>query len=278
MLTILGYALAVVIGISLGLLGGGGSTLTVPVLVYVLHYGVKQAVAMSLFVVGLTSLFGVLTHRRAGNLNIGAALAFGPMAIAGSWLGAELALLVTALFQLTVFGSVMLLASVSMFLGRNFLARAASRPHGHRAASWVVVALIGGAVGVLTGLVGVGGGFLYVPALVLVGGLSMKESVGTSLLLITLSCAASFLNYLGEVPMDWPMMIGFTLLAFAGVAGGTTLVKRFSQEGLRRAFAVFLFIMAVFILALGRHGPSKRPPAVSAVEIAETRAIQANPF
>lgn len=252
MLTILGYALAVVIGISLGLLGGGGSTLTVPVLVYVLHYGVKQAVAMSLFVVGLTSLFGVLTHRRAGNLNLGAALAFGPMAIAGSWFGAELALRVSALFQLTVFGGVMLLASVSMFLGRNFLTRAAERPHEHRAASWMMVALIGGGVGILTGLVGVGGGFLYVPALVLVGGLTMKESVGTSLLLITLSCAASFANYLGEVPMDWPMMIGFTLLSFAGVALGTALVKRFSQEGLRRAFAVFLFVMAVFILAGSR--------------------------
>ncbi len=252
MMTILGYLLAILIGLSLGLLGGGGSTLTVPVLHYVLHYGVRESVAMSLLVVGLTSLFGVWTHRRAGNLNFRAALAFGPMAIVGSLLGAELALHVSALFQLTLFGGVMLVASVSMFLGRNLIARASERPRRHGIWSWLFMAFLGGAVGVLTGLVGVGGGFLYVPALVLVGGLSMKESVGTSLLLIMLSCAASFTHYLGKVPMDWTMMVWFTLLAFAGVTAGTALVKRISQDGLRRAFAVFLFVMAVGILAFGR--------------------------
>jgi uncharacterized membrane protein YfcA len=174
------------------------------------------------------------------------------MAIVGSLLGAELALHVSTLFQLTLFASVMLVASVSMFLGRKLIARASEKPRRHGTWAWIFMALLGGTVGVLTGLVGVGGGFLYVPALVLVGGLTMKESVGTSLLLITLSCAASFTHYLGKVPMDWPMMAGFTLLAFAGVTAGTALVKRVSQDGLRRAFAVFLFVMAVGILAFGR--------------------------
>src|SRR5690242_5028521 len=114
---VLGYALALLIGLSLGLLGGGGSILTVPVLHYVLGYGVKAAVPMSLVVVGLTSAFGAVQHWRGGTVNLRAAVAFGPPAIVGALLGADLGLRVTATVQLTVFAVVMLAAAVSMYFG-----------------------------------------------------------------------------------------------------------------------------------------------------------------
>ncbi|MGE0351905.1 MAG: sulfite exporter TauE/SafE family protein [Gemmatimonadales bacterium] len=250
-MTYLGYLLAVLIGLSLGLLGGGGSILTVPVFVYVLDYGVKESVAMSLVVVGLTSLFGVYHHWRVRNVNFRAALAFGPTAMVGSVGGAELALHVSGAFQLAVFGAVMLAAAGFMYFGQRLFAGAGEEDPVRRR-PLALVGLLGAGVGMLTGLVGVGGGFLYVPALVLLGGLGMKEAVGTSLILITLSCVSSFLRYLGTVPLDWPAMGIFTLLAFVGVVIGTALVKRVSQAGLRRAFALFLVVMGTFVLVKGK--------------------------
>jgi hypothetical protein len=111
-----------------------------------------------------------------------------------------------------------------------------------------LVALLGAGVGVLTGLVGVGGGFLYVPALTLAGGLDMKKAVGTSLALITLSSAAGLAGYLGRVPLDWPLIGLFTVLAFLGVGLGSAMVRRVSQQGLRRAFAVLMLVMGVLVL------------------------------
>ena len=244
----LGFSLAILIGLSLGLLGGGGSILTVPVFVYVLGYGVKESVAMSLVVVGLTSLFGAFGHFRAGNVHLRTALFFAPASILGAFGGAEAAMHVTASLQLAIFGVVMLLASAFMFFGQAVIARAQAA--GRR--SLPTISLLGAGVGFLTGLVGVGGGFLYVPALVLLGGLQMKEAVGTSLVLITLSCISSFLRYLGRIPMDWPAMAVFTALAFVGVVIGTATAKRVSQAGLRRAFAVFLVAMGAFVLIKGK--------------------------
>lgn len=239
---VLGYALAVVIGISLGLLGGGGAILTVPVLVYVLGVGMKQAVPMSLVVVGLTSLMGVVQHHRSRNVNLRAVVAFGPAAVVGSVLGSALALRVTAGFQLAVFGTVLLVAATLMLRGGTPAATpAAARP-------LPVLAGIGGGVGLLTGLVGVGGGFLYVPSLALLGGLEMRQAVGTSLALITVSCAAGLAAYMGRVDIDWRLVAGFTALAFVGVRIGAALVPRVSQPALRRAFAVLMLVMGVAVL------------------------------
>ena len=115
-MTVLGYALAVIIGLSLGLLGGGGSILTVPVLIYVLHFEMKEAVPMSAVVVGLTSAFGALTHAREKNLNRRAVITFGPPALLGSWLGTDLGLRVSPVLQIVVLGVVMLFASASMYV------------------------------------------------------------------------------------------------------------------------------------------------------------------
>ena len=245
---VFGYALALLIGLSLGLLGGGGSMLTVPVLHYVMGYEVKQAIPMSLVVVGLTSAVGALAHWRGGNLNLRTALAFGPPAIVGALLGAELGLRSSAALQLTVFAVVMLVAAVSMFLGQSALEHASREPR-HPIP---LITLVGGLVGLLTGFVGVGGGFLYVPTLVLLAGLPMKKAVGTSLALIVISCIAGVVRYHGSQHLDWRAIALFTAIALLGVAVGSRLVRQVSQTLLRRSFAVFLLLMGALVLLRGR--------------------------
>jgi uncharacterized membrane protein YfcA len=243
----LGYALALLIGVSLGLLGGGGSILTVPVLHFVLGYGVKTAVPMSLVVVGLTSGFGAMAHWRGSTVNWRAAFAFGPPAIVGALLGAQLGLSVEAALQLTIFAVVMMIAAPAMYFGRALLARREAARH-----PLPFVTLIGAGVGLLTGFVGVGGGFLYVPALVLLGGLPMKQAVGTSLVLILLSCSAGYARYLGSVPLDWRATALFSGIALVGVLLGSRLVRFVSQEALRKGFAFFLLVMGALVLLRGR--------------------------
>lgn len=256
----LGLGLAVLVGLALGLLGGGGSILAVPIFVYVLGYGAKEAIAMSLAVVGLTSAFGAVRHWRLGNVDARVAVIFGVVAMGGTYLGARLAAFVTDSFQLTLFAGVMAVSAVFMFRERMPFADKLSRTSsgtsdgsgaGVAEASGMPVALIvaeGIGVGVLTGMVGVGGGFLIVPALVLLGGISMNKAVGTSLLVIAMKSAAGFLGYLGQVDVPWIFMGWFSAAAVAGILGGASLVRYVPQTVLRRAFAGFLVVMASFIL------------------------------
>jgi hypothetical protein len=245
----LGYLLAVVIGLSLGLLGGGGSILTVPVLVYVFGYPVKEAVPLSLVVVGVTSAFGSANHQRQGNIRWDAVVAFGPPAILGALAGARLGVAVPGRWQLAIFAVLMAAASISMLFGPTLWGAPSGPAEPTRPRRvWAAIAALGAAVGVITGLVGIGGGFLYVPALVLLGGVAMKQAVGTSLVLIVASCLSGLLGYLGQVPLDWRMAVGFTTLAVGGVLIGSALVKKVSQSGLRRGFAVLLLVMALLVL------------------------------
>lgn len=244
----LGFALAALIGVSLGLLGGGGSILTVPVLVYVLGFEPKQSIAMSLAVVGFTSLFGAVGHWRAGNVNLRAALVFGPVALTGSYVGARLAVVFSGAAQLMLFAIVMLAAAFFMLTHKE-------ERHTRAAAARVPAPLIvaeGAAVGVLTGLVGVGGGFLVVPALVVLGGIAMKEAIGTSLVVIAMNSAAGFVGYLGQVDVPWKFILEFTAVAVAGVLAGTRLVHFVPPAALRRSFAVCLLVMGIAILYQNR--------------------------
>lgn len=245
----LGLLAAAAIGLVLGVLGGGGSILTVPVFVYLLDFDPKPAIAMSLAVVGATSLFGALGHWRTGNVNLRVAAIFGVVAMVGTYLGARLAVLFSGAAQLALFGAVMLLAAYFMFRGRR-PTEAAGRAKERMPLAPIAVVGIG--VGVLTGLVGVGGGFLIVPALVLLAGVPMKEAVGTSLLVIALNTASGFFGYLGRVEVDWAFMGLFTAVAVAGITAGTWLVRYLPQTVLRRAFAVFLVIMGSLILYQNR--------------------------
>jgi len=243
----LGYALALLIGLSLGLLGGGGSILTIPVLHYIMGYGVKAAVPMSLVVVGVTSGVGAATHWREGTLNLRVALWFAPPAVVGAVVGAELGLRASDELRLTVFAVVMLAAAVAMYFGHVAVAQVREQPRRPP-----LILLVGGMVGMLTGFVGVGGGFLYVPALVLLGGLPMKQAVGTSLALILISCIAGALRYHGSLSFDWSAIALFTGIALVGVAIGSRLVRSVSQAALRRGFAVFLLVMGTLVLLRGR--------------------------
>ena len=245
---ILGFALAAVIGLTLGILGGGGSILTVPIFVYVLGFDAKEAIAMSLAVVGAVSLFGAAGHWRAGNVNLRVALVFGVVAMAGTYGGARLAVYFSGAAQLVLFAVVMLVAAYFMFRPRTVEDR-----HGPPAPMPIPLIVVEGiAVGVLTGLVGVGGGFLIVPALVLLGRIPMKQAVGTSLLVIAMKSAAGFLGYLGQVEVQWGFMAGFSAVAVVGILAGTHLVKYVPQAALQRAFAVFLVVMGGVILYQNR--------------------------
>jgi len=242
--TAVAIALGLVIGASLGLLGGGGSILTVPIFVYVLGFPPKEAIAMSLAVVGATSVVGVAGHWRAGNVNLRTGATFGAVAMIGTFAGTRLAAFLSGATQLLIFAIVMLVAAGFMFRGRS----EAASPGGHsRRAATALVVLEGLAVGLLTGLVGVGGGFLIVPALVLLA-LPMREAVGTSLLIIATNCAAGFYGYLGHVHFTWSSMALVTAGTLPGISIGTYLHRFVSQEALRRGFAVFLLMVAAFIL------------------------------
>ena len=243
-MSILGIILALIVGIVLGMLGAGGSILTVPIFVYVLKYDPKSAIAMSLPVIGLVSLIGVVGHWRAGRVALRTALVFGVVAMLGSLAGTRLAAFVSGTLQLAIFGAVMLAAAVFMFRS----ASAQDAAEADASLRFLVLAPVGFTVGVLTGLVGVGGGFMIVPALVLLARIPMKQAVGTSLLVIAMNAFAAFAGYLGRVPMDWAMMGLFTLLAIAGIVLGSWLVRFVPQQALKRAFAVLLVLMGSWIL------------------------------
>ena len=261
---ILGYALAALIGLSLGLMGGGGSILTVPIFVYVLSYDPKLAIAMSLPVVGVTSLVGALGHWRAGNVDLKTAALFGVVAMSAAFVGARLAAFLTGAVQLSLLAVIMLAAAISMFRSARRVspAQAASSSEQHPSSLRLLVP-VALCVGLVTGVVGVGGGFLIVPALVLLGHISMKEAVGTSLLVIAMNCASGFVGYMGRVDIPWHFVLGFTAIAVLGILAGTYLVRFVSQRALKQSFSVFLIVMGTFILVQNRKAFSAGTTATS---------------
>ncbi len=252
---VLEISLGLLIGLSLGLFGGGGSILTVPILVYGVGYDAKASIAMSLLVAGVTSLVGAYGHWRIGNVHVRVALVFGGVAMLGTYLGARLSVLVSGVFQLVLFSLVMLAAAYFMLLGRVPGVRPEAGELHLDDRSRMPIALIiteGLAVGVLTGLVGVGGGFLIVPALVLLVRIPMKQAVGTSLAVISLKSATGFLGYLGQVEIEWSFIGLFTAVAIGGILIGTRMVRHVPQKALRRGFAILLFAVAAAILFQNR--------------------------
>ncbi|NNL63652.1 MAG: sulfite exporter TauE/SafE family protein [Woeseiaceae bacterium] len=239
---------AIAIGLSLGLLGSGGSILTVPVLIYLLGQDEKTAIAGSLFIVGSIALVGGLQFLRAGFIQWRSVLLFGVPGMIGTWCGALLATWVPGVVQLALFALVMLVASFLML--RPFdLAHA----HGEARAAWKIAG-DGLAVGIITGLVGVGGGFLIVPALVLLGGLSMHQAVATSLIIIALKSYSGFWKYLDvleafALELDWRTLIIVSALGIVGSIAGSRLARRLPQDKLQKWFGWFLVAMGLYILA-----------------------------
>jgi uncharacterized protein len=194
------------------------------------------------------SLFGAAGHWRQGNVEPRTAVLFGAVAMAGTYLGARLGAHLAGGVQLTIFAMVMLAAAFFMSRGRSVRLEGGA----DRSVPLGVIAASAVGVGVLTGLVGVGGGFMIVPALVLLGGVPMKHAVGTSLLVIAMNSAAGVAGYWGKVDVRWEVLGMFTAVAIAGILAGTRLSRRVPQEVLRRGFAGFLVVMAVFILYQNR--------------------------
>jgi len=247
---VLGLILSAGIGLSLGLIGGGGSIITVPVLVYVFGVDVRESVGMSLAVVGATSLVGAGLHHRRGAVDAKTGVTFGAAGIAGALLGSPLTHMVAPAALLLIFALLMLVIATLM-LTRKQADEGESR---HRRST--VKALVAGfVVGVLTGFLGVGGGFLVVPALVLFGGLTMKESIGTSLLVIAINCAAGLAGHLRYGVFDLKLALLVTILAVAGTLAGTALSHRVAADKLKKGFALFVIVVALFLVAKNYSAP-----------------------
>lgn len=241
---IIALALAVLVGVSLGLLGGGGSILTVPILTYVLGMPPQEAIAASMFVVGVTSAVSVVSHARAGRVRWKTGLTFGVAGMAGAFVGGILGGFVPGVILMVLFAVMMVATAVAMIRGRKNTT-GSSKPQGLPLAR---IILDGALVGVATGLVGAGGGFLIVPALTLLGGLPIAVAIGTSLLVIAMKSAAGLGGYLFTVQLQWPIVLAFTGAAVAGSFVGTMLAGKIPEKALRKGFGIFVLVMGAFVL------------------------------
>ncbi|HEU4423755.1 MAG TPA: sulfite exporter TauE/SafE family protein [Pilimelia sp.] len=237
--------LAGLIGVSLGLLGGGGSILAVPLLVYVAGLPAKEAIATSLLVVGTTSAVAVLPHARAGRVRWRTGLVFGLAGMAGAYAGGRLAAYIPGGILLTAFAVMMLATAAAMIRGRRG-AENKLVPYELPVSRVVVDGIV---IGLITGLVGAGGGFLVVPALALLGGLPMPVAVATSLVVIAMKSFAGFAGYLSTVHINWPLAAAVTAAAVLGSLAGGKLAGRIREDLLRKSFGWFVVAMGVFVLA-----------------------------
>ena len=236
-----------VIGLSMGALGGGGSILAVPVLVYALYLDPQAATTASLVIVGVTAIVAAISHARAGRVDWRAALVFGGLGIPASIGGSLLNRAVDPQVLLLAFAALMLIAAAAMF--RRSRARdgepTTPSPAGPAQVTRVVVVAL--VVGFLTGFLGVGGGFIIVPALVLAMGFGMPTAVGTSLVIISITSLAAFVERLGHGAIAWDVIIPFTAAAIVGSLIGKRLSERVSAATLTRAFAVLLVLVAGYV-------------------------------
>lgn len=247
--SILAWLGAIAIGVSLGLLGSGGSILTVPVLLYLFDQPERLAIAGSLAIVGLIALTGAIPYIRKQQTNWRCVVLFGIPGMFGTYGGAYLAQFVSPAVQLLTFAGVMLLAAYFMLKPKKDSANALAV----QSRSNFKIIADGLFVGVLTGFVGVGGGFLIVPALVLLAGLTMHQAVGTSLVIIFLKSATGFYKYLDvlaqeNIQLDWQVITLVTTLGIIGSISGNVIANKVSQQKLKSGFAYFLIPMAGFII------------------------------
>ncbi len=238
--------LAVVVGLTLGLLGGGGSILMVPLLTYVAGLPPKVAIASSLFIVGVTSAVSMIAHARAGNVRWRTGLIFGAAGMAGAFAGGLIGGQLPGTVLMVAFALMMLATAIAMIRGRR---KAAPADGETRELPVGRVILDGLVVGLVTGLVGAGGGFLVVPALALLGGLPMAVAVGTSLLVIAMKSFAGLAGYLTAVTLDWGLVGLVTAAAVLGSLLGAAISRRVPDKRLRAVFGWFVLAMGVFVLA-----------------------------
>jgi uncharacterized membrane protein YfcA len=232
---------AVAIGLSLGLTGAGGSILTLPVLVYLAGIAPRAAVGLSLLIVGTAALVGAWQRARAGELHVKAAGMFVLSGMVGAALGARLTPLLSPTALMLSFASLMVVVALRMLLAGDPALPPAPE------CKPVRCLLAGGVVGVLTGFLGVGGGFLLMPALVKFARLPLRVATGTSLAIIACNSAAGFVSHLSETPVPWHLAAVFSIIAAAGVLVGGKVASKLPEQTLRRAFAFFVLMVAAIV-------------------------------
>jgi uncharacterized membrane protein YfcA len=257
---VLGFVLAILVGVSLGLIGSGGSILTVPILVYVMGVDPVLATAYSLFIVGATALVGGIQNARDGRVDFKTALIFGiPSIIAVYITRAYLVPVIPEsvftlfdfevtkpIFLMVIFAIVMVAASITMIKPQKNKQPSEETPMSY---NYPLILLEGSVVGVLTGLVGAGGGFLIIPALVLLAKMPMKKAVGTSLFIIA---AKSLIGFTGDLKgseiIDWKLLLLFTAASVFGIILGILLAKKIPGEKLKTSFGWFVLVMGIYII------------------------------
>lgn len=232
------------IGLLLGLLGGGGSLLTVPALVYLVGQTPQSAITTSLAIVGANSLLGASFHRAQGTLSWTVALTFGGTGMLTAYAAAGLSKWLPPAALLSAFAALMLLVGGLMLTRRESNMGVTRHPR-----PLPVVTISGAVVGLLTGIFGVGGGFLIVPALVILVGLPMQAAVGTSLVVIAMNSLAGFLGHLDSGLFNLPLTLIFTSAGLLGTFTGTRLTHQLPAQKLQKSFAVFVIVLAVVLLA-----------------------------
>ncbi|MEM8667315.1 MAG: sulfite exporter TauE/SafE family protein [Planctomycetota bacterium] len=244
---------AVLIGLTLGMLGSGGSAITVPVLVYLVGHSGKVSIAESMAIVGLISFAAALPYGRSKQIDWRSVIYFGIPGMAGTYIGAWLGGIASEVLQLIVFGCVLLLAAYSMLRKRKTSTEATEEGGERYKPPIPKVAVEGTVVGIVTGFVGVGGGFLIVPALVILGRLPMRLAIGTSLVIIAAKSAVGFAKYQHylvsqNLTVDVQTIAVFAVIGIIGSLIGRSINQRMNQQALRRVFAVFLILLGSFVI------------------------------
>lgn len=253
---IAGYIASAIIGVTMGLIGGGGSILTIPILVYLFSISPTLSISYSLFIVGFTSLVGAFNNYRKGLVHFKTVLLFGSSSISTVFIARKFIIpflpdvffrigsfqVTHSLFVMVVFAILMFAASISMIKGRKVQIETKKK-----AKPWVLV-FYGVLIGLVTGFLGAGGGFLLIPALVIIMGLPMKEAIGTSLLIIALNSLIGFLGDIGRHFIDWNFILVITAIAIGGVFIGGYFNKKINSEKLKKGFGWFVLVMGMYIL------------------------------
>jgi uncharacterized membrane protein YfcA len=252
----IGYFASIIIGLSLGLIGGGGSILTIPILVYLFKIDPELATSYSLFIVGITSLSGCISHYRMGNLQIKAALYFAVPSIFSILIIREVifpqiaeTLFSIASYQVSKSFLIMIVFSLLMMAASISMIRKSKEVSTTGKTNYIQLGVIGFFVGIVTGFLGAGGGFLIIPALVMLSKLPMKQAVGTSLLIIAAKSLIGFTGDLGNNSMDWTLLLSVTALAIAGIFIGDRLSTKIDGNKLKKGFGWFVLLMGIYILA-----------------------------
>ncbi|HEX9152634.1 MAG TPA: sulfite exporter TauE/SafE family protein [Flavobacterium sp.] len=253
----LGYFASIIIGLSLGLIGGGGSILTIPILVYLFKIEPELATSYSLFIVGITSLFGCIGHYKMGNLKIKSALYFAIPSVFSILIIREVifpkiaaTLFSVASYQVSKSFLIMIVFSVLMMAAAIAMIGKTKPVTGIAKTNYIQLGIIGFIVGIVTGFLGAGGGFLIIPALLFFANLPMKQAVGTSLLIIFINSTIGFGGdlYIGT-PIQYPFLLGISAIAFLGMIIGTRLSKKIDGGKLKPIFGWFVLVMGIYIIA-----------------------------